>query len=100
LDEAGLGRKERDGFQALVNSTASSNTAVGDGALSTNTSGSTNTATSVVAVFKNRTGNQNPAFSAEALFSNSTGSNNTADGFLALETTQPVMTTPRRDFRH
>jgi hypothetical protein len=73
------------GFNALLNNTASNNTAVGDQALLTNTTGTENTAIGAGTLFKNAGGNNNTATGLEALFSNTTGSNNTADGLLALE---------------
>src|SRR5262245_4623502 len=60
------------------------NTAIGQGALSSNTNGFENTATGSGALSTNTSGDRNTATGVLALADNTTGSNNTAIGFLAL----------------
>ena len=60
------------------------NTAVGNGALSSNTTGFTNTAVGRDALLNNTTGNENTALGRIALLNNTTGNENTALGRNAL----------------
>jgi hypothetical protein len=62
----------------------STNTAVGNGALSSNTTGFNNTANGLSALRDNTTGNSNTANGRSALAVNTTGSDNTANGVSAL----------------
>ena len=89
------------GDDALVNNTATSNTAVGADALSANTTGgantaigsaallasngSGNTATGTLALRFNTTGDNNTAAGENALLNNTTGDSNTVSGAGALE---------------
>ena len=61
-----------------------SNTALGNNALSANTTGYSNTATGFEALSNNTTGHFNCATGYAALSNNTTGSSNTANGTLAL----------------
>jgi len=61
-----------------------SNTAFGNGALTSNTTGSNNTANGRNALQNNTTGNDNTANGTQALRNNTTGVNNTANGVNAL----------------
>jgi hypothetical protein len=72
------------GDNALVNSEGSSNTAIGDLALSNNTTGTNNTATGAHSLQNNSIGFQNTATGNYALEANTTGSFNTATGENAL----------------
>jgi trimeric autotransporter adhesin len=72
------------GDDALLNNTASDNTAIGAAALKSNTTGFQNTATGWVALFNNTTGTGNTATGATALLNNTTGNANTATGNGAL----------------
>lgn len=75
------------GYNALGSSglltAATSNIAVGNGAMSSNTTGHNNTAIARSALGGNTTGNQNTAI-GNSLQNNTTGNNNTAVGYLAL----------------
>jgi hypothetical protein len=64
------------GDDALLNNTASENTAIGATALKSNTTGSENTATGHNALLNNATGSFNIALGAEAGGNLTTGSNN------------------------
>ncbi len=73
------------GFEALaVNTTGSSNTAIGEIALKLNTTGLDNTALGTEALFNNTTGSGNTSSGSATLLNNTTGNNNTADGDVAL----------------
>ncbi len=73
------------GRRALTsNTTGSSNTASGASALTSNTEGDRNTATGFQSLFRNTTGRHNTANGHDALFSNSEGSFNAANGTGAL----------------
>ena len=73
------------GREALeANTTASNNTAVGLQALQANTTGAENTAVGSGALDANTTGSNNSAIGYAALSSNTTASNNAANGFFAL----------------
>jgi hypothetical protein len=61
-----------------------SNTAFGNGALTSNTTGSNNTANGRNALQNNTTGNDNTANGTQSLRNNTTGINNTANGVNAL----------------
>ncbi len=63
---------------------ASTNTAIGTSALSSNTNGANNTATGRNALLSNTMGSSNTATGRETLVFNTTGSNNTATGMVAL----------------
>jgi hypothetical protein len=71
-----------NGYYAAPTSFASSNTASGYNALSSNTSGSNNTAMGSGALLSNATGNYNVAVGMDAL-TNANGSNNIAIGYQA-----------------
>jgi len=73
------------GSLALLNNTASNNTALGTVALFSNTTGASNTAVGKYALGDNTTGGDNTAVGALALDSNTTGAQNTAVGYAALE---------------
>jgi hypothetical protein len=60
------------------------NTAVGNGALSSNTTGSDNTANGYLSLRDNTTGDNNTANGYQALLFNTTGRDNTANGYQAL----------------
>jgi len=66
------------------NSTNSSNTVVGNGALAANTTGFNNVATGYQALLANTTGNANVATGTLALLANTTGGANVATGYQAL----------------
>ena len=72
------------GDDALLNNTASFNTAIGFEALQQNTSGGGNTATGYIALLYNTTGSNNTVTGADALLNNTTGNGNTAIGVNAL----------------
>jgi uncharacterized coiled-coil protein SlyX len=72
------------GEDALVNNTGTSNTAIGNLALTSNTSGAANTAIGSVALFVNSAGNGNTATGVNALRNNTTGNFNTATAQNAL----------------
>lgn len=65
-------------------STATANTCIGAGALSSNTTGSRNTANGYLALSTNTTGQSNTAGGSYTLRSNTTGQGNTANGDGAL----------------
>ena len=69
-----------------VNTTGSSNTAVGDLSLDANTTGSNNTAVGRSTLGANTTGACNTTMGQGSLNSNTTGATNTAFGYLALST--------------
>jgi hypothetical protein len=73
------------GYNAAVSTTGVGNTAIGNGALSSNTTGTYSTLAGYQAGFSNVTGLQTTAFGAQALYSN-TVSNNSAFGYGALYT--------------
>jgi len=83
---------EVSGGDALVNGltigkgagSLSSNTAIGNGALSSNTNGYNNTASGLNALYSNFSGAYNTANGNGALYSNSYGGENTASGGSAL----------------
>lgn len=66
------------------NTTGGSNTATGANALGANTTGDVNTAGGYAALSSNTTGSGNTASGLGALFSNTTGDSNTAHGYTAL----------------
>ncbi len=72
------------GQNALTSNTGNSNTATGASALTSNTTGFSNTATGVSALASNTTGVQNTAVGRRALEGNTTATNNTAVGAMAL----------------
>ena len=72
------------GEAALSNNTGIQNTANGQGALQSNTSGNYNTANGQGTLQSNTTGYNNTANGVSALQSNTTGGNNTANGAYAL----------------
>jgi trimeric autotransporter adhesin len=72
------------GDDALLNNTGTSNTAIGDSALSSNTGGSFNTAIGALALRENTGGSSNTAIGNGALISNTDGGDNTATGEAAL----------------
>jgi len=72
------------GEDALVNNSGTSNTAIGNLALTSNTGGATNTALGSVALFVNTAGNGNTAIGVWALRNNTTGNFNTATAQNAL----------------
>ena len=71
------------GDDALVNNTATDNTAIGADALNSNATGIDNTATGSQALQSNTTGNGNTAVGRSALLSNQSGINNTMLGMSA-----------------
>ena len=72
------------GANALIFTTSSWSTAIGDDALYSNTTGSENTAIGFSVLRGNTTGSFNTATGLQALLSNTTGHRNTAIGFKAL----------------
>ena len=72
------------GEDALVHTTGTSNTAIGNLALTSNTSGAANTAVGSVALFENTTGQSLTAIGVNALRNNTSGNFNTATGQNAL----------------
>jgi hypothetical protein len=72
------------GEDALLNTTGTSNAAIGVQALASNTTGSNNTATGLQALTSNTTGIDNTATGLNALASNTDGGDNTANGLAAL----------------
>ena len=68
------------GYQSLINTTGSFNTANGANALYSNTTGSYNTASGFMALYSNTTGNYNVADGARALYNNTTGVENAGNG--------------------
>jgi hypothetical protein len=73
------------GDDALLNNTATANTAVGFDALFFNTGGGFNTGIGAFALFRNKTGTENTAIGYGALPANGSGKSNTASGRSALE---------------
>jgi uncharacterized coiled-coil protein SlyX len=72
------------GEDALVNNSGTSNTAIGNLALTSNTGGAANTAVGSVALLSNTEGGSNTAIGVWALRNNTTGNFNTATGQNAL----------------
>lgn len=68
------------GYQALINNSSSTNTAIGSSALTANTTDSSNTAVGTSSLVVNTTGGSNTAVGAGALGSNGLGLWNTALG--------------------
>src|SRR5687768_1485077 len=77
------------GFETgMFNTTAHSNTVVGNKALRNNTIGVANTATGFLSMFNSSEGNSNTAIAEPTLYANFTGSENTAVGSQAMHDNQ------------